>query len=162
MTIEEGIRNVSGTHHAAAPKPPVQKHNPLEGHDVAVYVDGRRISVSFIQVEQDPDSKQCTIYAETTAEAALNPDIDAVVSRAWGGFKPLDMVGYGQSDELPASGNLQIMEMIPPTKEGEDAIFVCTAMSDVWNLKTSTKIASVGETVEIASRYARAQITNPF
>ena len=155
QAVTEGIKNLTTRERPRLEIPPPVGKNPLEGHDVAVYVDGKRISTTYMNIETD--SGDLVIYAETTLEAALDPTVDALISKAWCGFKPLDMIGYSAATNLPAAGSLQIIEMLPPSKEGEDAIFICTAMSDVWNLKTSEKIASAGDQVEIYSRYARRQ-----
>jgi hypothetical protein len=130
--------------------------NPLEGHDVALYIDGKRISVTYQSISTaEGEEGTVEFYFETPLEAALNPDADAELIQAWGGFKPHDIVEYSVSDKYPSGGTLQIMEMLAP-KPNQPSVFVCTALSDVWNHATGEQVTRAGQKVAIQSTYVRA------
>jgi len=162
ITERNGVRNLARAHDDAllakvtAP-PPKLSRNPLDGHDVALYVDGKRISLTFLDVT-DIEGGLVSILAETTIEAALDPQVEGTLSLAWGGFRPEDTVDYRVAPTEPSGGVFQIESVhLPETPDGP-AYFVGTALTDLhdWS-DDGRKIAAAGDRCEVLTTHVQRQ-----
>lgn len=136
-----------------APEPTV-RHNPLEGHDVALYVDGKRVSALAWNVESDGD--RVTVTFETLAKAALEPGADVSLLQAWGTFQAGETVLIKQPGK-PQGGVLHIRGVIPPKKAGEIAFFIGKAMTRIVDWNTGDVLAEPGEDCEVPTGYCVKQ-----
>jgi len=156
-----GLRNLARAHDdallaklaAPAPKPAV---NPLEGHDVALYVDGKRISLTYLGIEAI-ERGAVSVTFETALEACLNPAVEAVLSLAWGGFVPDETVNYQIADE-PIGGVFQIVSVRLPTEPGGPAYFIGNALTDLhdWS-DDGRRVAAAGDRCEILTTHVAHQ-----
>lgn len=136
-----------------------QKQNPLEGHDVALYVDGKRISVlsqSVLYPVVDENGDLSVLF-QTTLESALNPDVNAQLSAAWDGFKPDQTVNV-QAPGQPMGGVFQIKSVRPPTLAGQDATFVGIALTPIYDwVQDGALLAKGGDECEISAAWIQKQ-----
>ena len=162
IMVRNGVRNLARAHDDAAlakldaPKPKLAR-NPLDGHDVALYVDGKRISLSHLDIIEIGDGL-VSIMAETPLAAALNPAVDATISLAWGGFHPLQTVDYRVAPDEPSGGVFQILSVRLPAEAGGAAYFVGTALTDLYDWSDDgRKIAQAGDDCEILTTHVQPQ-----
>lgn len=144
------------------PEPERVMHvNPLEGHDVALYVDGKRISVTYANIATIPGDIAVSVYFETTIEAATNPTVNAFESQAWNGFRPMDHVGV-RIGAMPQSGVMLIEHIIMPDTEAGEARFKGRALTPIYNLMTGVQIAAAEDECTIpVSQAVRISATGP-
>jgi hypothetical protein len=158
LTYRNGVANISRAQDdamlAKLNTPTVaMRSNPLDGHDVALYVDGRRISVTYIDITTIAEGA-VSILVETALEACLNPDVDATMVMVWGGFAPLETVTYRVAPNEPSGGVFQITSVQLPTQPGGPAHFLGTALTDLhdWS-EEGRRIAAAGDECAILTTH---------
>jgi hypothetical protein len=140
----------------ATPEPQLTV-NPLEGHDVALYVDGKRVSISYLAVESIERSG-ISIVMETALAACLDPNVEAVQALAWGGFTPLQTVNYQAGERVPSGGVFQIESVRLPVETGGAAYFIGKALTDLYDWSDDgRRIAAAGDACEILTTHVRKQ-----
>lgn len=131
------------------------ERNPLEGNDVALYVNGARVSVLEAQCEGVDGGRQVVVTFRTTVEAALTPDSNASVTLAWNGLKPNDFV-HIKVDGKPMGGVAQLQTVIVPQNEGEIAKYVVKALTDLHDWTNGGRlIGKAGDICEVPAGLVR-------
>jgi hypothetical protein len=135
-----------------APEPALAVADPLDGRDVALYVDGKRVSV----LEQRVFQEDGRLYVEfaTVLDAALEGG-DAHLVQAWGGFKPGQHVIIKPAGQ-PRWGVMHILTVVPPKAAGDPAFFDGEAMTPIYDMQTGQKIADAGERCRVLTSYVVA------
>lgn len=130
-----------------APEMKVPPVNPLEGRDVALFIDGRRVSVlSRVLVVEDNGDLRVSFC---TTPRAVEEQGDAQLLKAWGEFKSGDSVIVKQKG-LPRGGVFLIQSVRPPSREGEPAFYIGEALTDIRDWSRDGKLlAEAGDRCEI-------------
>jgi hypothetical protein len=141
-----------------APAPVLPRSNPLDGHDVAIHVDGKRISLTYIDITLVGE-REISILAETALDAALDPAVDATMAMAWGGFKPHQSVQYRVGPDEPSGGVFQISSVKLPTVPDGPAFFVGTALTALFDWSDEGRqIAVAGDECQILTTHVAVQV----
>ena len=139
--------------------------NPLEGHDLGLFVDGARVSLIATHVEVEGEecgeSTRVRVSFSTTVGALRHPDINASMSAAWGGYATGDIVQV-RAPGKPMGGTAQILELQPSKHEGERSFFRVRALTAIhdWTLQgdaCGSKIAEAQDELLVDTQFvARA------
>jgi hypothetical protein len=122
----------------------------LANRDFALYVDGRRVRCDSIEVIPGADGISVAVNFETSLGAVMDPAVEPAIEKMWGGWKAGDTVHLRQpppapGKAYPSSGIATIIDIRPPTREGEAVYFRVQAMTPIYDYRRDKQICGAQE-----------------